>query len=150
MTESSDEESEIKGVIPPYYNLIIGILQGIYEAWDRGDYITALKRSLRLVVFLPNKLKKQLKEEKDNIQKTLDLSKNVTQHSFASTHRAMGISLNYTANKFLEGFVDKITSLMDKEHILTEGYGIPTISRSMHDFQMTVDKTRYQKEKETE
>jgi hypothetical protein len=150
MTESREEEQEIKGVIPPYYSLIIGILQGIYEAWDREDYITALKRSLRIVTFLPNKLKIQLKEEKSNIQKALEKSRNVNQYTYASTRRAITNALNYTSEKFLDYWVDKITSLMDKEHILTEGYGIPTISHSMQDFQMTVDRARYRKEQEAE
>jgi glutathionyl-hydroquinone reductase len=110
------EDAEIKSIIPNYYNLIIDKLNKIYDAWDKNLTNLALSRALKLIPFLPRKLKKQLNPEKTRI----------------STELQNGIKdIKKIAEKELEPLVDKITDNLDEAHLLTQNYGIPTRKSSI-------------------
>jgi hypothetical protein len=136
------EDAEIKGVIPNYYNLIIDKLNKIYEAWDNNNINIALFRTLKLIPFLPRKIKNQLNPERIRIQKDLDAISQTNGFNFSNAQEKVMYKVKTISIKEFEPLIDKVTSLLDQEHLLTQNYGIPTKSRSMKDLQLTVDTAR--------
>lgn len=119
MTEA-EEEQEIRGVIPNYYVLITDKLNKIYDAWDKNNVELALNRALKLVPFLPRKLKKQLAEEKQKIQSMLGKAQAISGFDCATLDRERGVRVRITAHSMLENFIDKITTLLDEAGLLTQ------------------------------
>lgn len=139
------EDAEIKNVIPPYYGLIIDKLNRIFFLWDEvQDEIAALQCAIRLVLFLPRKLKKQLETQTTEIQKELDKASNGVGYNLIVANQRINNATSFVAHKHLAKYVNTITNLLDQEHMLTQSYGIPTRARSMGDIQKTVDIARYQ------
>ena len=109
----------------------------------------ALDLALKLTVFLPRKLKFKINIEKDRINKRIN-SITITSYHRNLIDRELQRVAKRVANEELEAFVDKITTLLDENRMLTQSFGLPTISHSMKDLQSTVDKARYDKEHEGE
>lgn len=141
-------DAEIKGVIPNYYNLIIDKLNKIYDAWDNDNTIQALDRTLKLIPFLPRKLKKELKPEKEEIKKALKSAKETNGFNYQNAKETQWKNVKDVANAKFEPLIDKLTDLLDESHLLTQSYGIPTKTRGMGEIQKTVDTARYQAEGE--
>lgn len=120
------QDAEIKGVIPNYYNLIIDKLNRIYEAWDQNNLSLALFRTLRLIPFLPRKLKNALKPDKDRIEDQLKNSANTGGHDFDNATEKAMYRIRKVAQKEFEPLLDKLTSLLDESHLLTQSYGVPS------------------------
>lgn len=137
------EDAEIKGVIPNYYNLIIDKLNKIYEAWDNNNQTLALTRAMRLIPFLPRKIKKQIIQDKDNIQKQFDAISGTKGYNLSNAAELANYRIKMIAVKEVEPFINKLTDLLDQEHLLTQSYGIPTKARGMGDIQKTVDIARH-------
>jgi hypothetical protein len=141
------ENAEIRNVIPPYYGFIIDKLNRIFYLWDEAqNEALALRCALRLTKFLPRKLKNQLREETDKIKTELEIASKGIGYNFQTANRNINQSLAIVAHKYLENYVNKLTDLLDQEHMLTQSYGIPTRSRGMGDIQRTVDQARYNTE----
>ena len=140
------EDAEIRGVIPNYYVFIMGRLNRIAELEDLNNLPLALDTALKAIKYLPRKLKKQIDPEKTRIQKRIT-SEAQTEGYFENTNiRAINHILRQISREEEEAFVDKITTLLDAEHLLTQSYGVPTRARGMNDIQHTVDKARYDEE----
>ena len=143
---SADEEPEIKSVYPSYYSLmIVGKLDGIYDAWDQNLYSKAMHRALKLIPFLPPRIKKRIQAEKQRIQQALLNTQKVIGYSYASTARLSQRATDRIAYDTIESFVDKLTDLLDEAHLLTESYGVPTVSRGMKEFQLEVDLAKHKR-----
>lgn len=138
------EDAEIKGVIPNYYNLIIDKLNKIYDAWDNDNTIQALDRTLKLIPFLPRKLKKELKTDKDEIRNALKTAKESNGYNYQNAKETQWKNVKDVATAKFEPLIDKLTNLLDESHLLTQSYGIPTRARGMGDIQRTVDIARYE------
>lgn len=117
------ESHEIKGIFPQAYNFYMDKLGKIYDAWDDGDLGLALIRACRLVVFFPPKIKKEIVEEKDRIQMEFKRIAAVKGHDFHTTITAQKRMVYALADRELESFVDRMTSLMDQEGLLTLTFG---------------------------
>lgn len=141
------ENAEIKAVIPSYYGFLITGITQLREYWAKKMYIEALDYAMELTNFLPSKIKDELKEEKEKIRKKLLNNAPINTNSVYARERTRTKEIYQIAAKELEPFVDKIIRLLDQNHLLTEKYGVPTRERSMKDFQMDVDKARYDAEK---
>lgn len=123
------EQPEIKGVIPTYYFIITDKLNKIYEAWDNNDPYLALERALKLVPFLPVKLKKEIAPEKERIRKLFQNS--ISGQDFNSVQLKSSLLRHNTASQEVEPFIDKLTTLLDDNHLLTLSYGVPTRTGSI-------------------
>jgi Fe2+ transport system protein B len=137
------EDAEIRGVIPNYYAFIMGRLNRIAALEDIDNLTLALDCALKSIKYLPRKLKNQIREEYERIQNRI---KNEAQSSgyFSNTiNKEIEKAMKRIALEEENNFVNKITTLLDQEHLLTQSYGIPTRSRSMGDIQKTVDQARY-------
>jgi ribosomal protein L31E len=111
-----------------------------------GNLILALDCALKAVKYLPRKLKNQLKEETLRIKNRINKEAQANSHFTGSLQKTIDRKKYQIANEEEEAFVDKITTFLDAEHLLTQNYGIPTKSRSMSDIQKTVDKARFDSE----
>lgn len=119
-------ETEIRGVIPNYYGLMIDKLNRIYDAWDKNDTYTALQRALKLCSFMPRKIKTELDPEKERIQKRLSSVSTITGYDMAIVKEKVMARLKQISNEELEKFVTTITDQLDENRLLTQGYGVPT------------------------
>lgn len=127
------EEYEIKGVIPNYYAFIIDKLNRIAEAEIYHNYPQALHISLNLAKYLPRKLKQQIQPEKDRIENRLHKEAKVSGF-FRDSMRRQASQLEIIIAKEEEPqFVDRITTLLDEAHLLTQSYGIPTRKAELKD-----------------
>jgi hypothetical protein len=138
------EDAEIKGVIPNYYVFIMGRLNRIAALEDIGNLPLALDCALKTVKYLPRKLKNQIIEEKKKIQKRIATEAKSTEYFCNTSKRDVEAKMRKIALDEEETFVDKITTLLDQEHLLTQNYGIPTKARGMGDIQRTVDTARHE------
>lgn len=138
------EDAEIRGVIPNYYAFIIDKLNRIYDAEDKNNYPLALDRALKLTKFLPRKLKKEIVEDVKRIRQRLITEAKIDGYFLDSMLKERNKIVYNIAYQEEDKFMDKMTSLLDQEHLLTQSYGIPTRARSMGDIQRTVDVARYQ------
>lgn len=136
------ENAEIKGVIPNYYSFIIDKLNRIANYEIERNYPMALHTALNLAKYLPRKLKNQLQPDITEITEKLANIK-VSEYNQNALRKAMDTQIYKISKEAEPKLIDKITTLLDQEHLLTQSYGIPTKSRSMKDFQMTVDEAQY-------
>jgi hypothetical protein len=137
------EDAEIRGVIPNYYAFIMGRLNRIAALEDAGNLTEALECAIQSTKYLPRKLKKQIDEEQKRITKRLRTEAHSNEWFGNMRKKETAAIFQQIAEEEEEGFVDRITTLLDQEHLLTQSYGIPTKARSMGDIQKTVDTARY-------
>lgn len=140
------EDAEIRGVIPTYYSFIVEKLNRIYDAWDKNDFYSALLRSIRLVSFLPRKIKKQILPEKKRIELKLIQAQSIKGRDFNSTQMLLQQRVRQVAMEEVGNFVNLITEMLDQEGLLVMKHGVPTVARGMGDIQRTVDKARFEVE----
>lgn len=140
-------DAEIKGVIPSYYGFLITGLTQIREYWAKRMYVEGMEYALHFTTFLPRKIKKALSEEKQRITLKLTGNSKGRVHNFYELQKSRSKYAYMIAAQELEPYMDKMTTLLDENHLLTQQYGVPTKARSMKEFQMTVDHATYEAEK---
>lgn len=142
-----NDDPEIKGVIPSYYGFLITGITAIREYWAKKQFVEAINYAMNLTTFLPNKIKKELIAEKEKIHREMSVNLRFNSNDITAARKAHDRLVFQVAAKELEPFMDKVISLLDQNNLLTQQYGVPTRSRSMKDFQMTVDHAQYEANK---
>jgi len=119
LVTSENEIGEIRGVIPNYYAFIIDKLNRIANYEIERDYPKALHIALLLVKYLPRKLKNQVQEETTRINKRVG-SIGTTGYYQNMMQRDLERKIYRIASEEEPILVDKLTSLLDQEHLLTQ------------------------------
>ena len=138
------ENSEIRGVIPNYYSFIVDKLNKIAEAENAFNYPLALHIAMNLTRYLPRKLKNQINPDVIRIRERQLRELRTSGYFQSSMNRQLHQKEHMIASQEEPVLIDKLTTLLDQEHLLTQSYGIPTRSKSMGDIQKTVDAARYE------
>jgi len=106
----------------PYYTaFLMDKVNKIYDAWDSEDITLALRRAIRLVVFLPTEMKKELEADVEDIQKDMMKAYRVKGVDFHTDQLARNREARRVATQYLEPFVDELIDLLDKNHYLEPG-----------------------------
>ncbi len=111
MPEEELTPAEAKGY---YAGFLIDKLNKIYDAWDQGDPELALRRSLRLTLALPRKLKEKIREDVHTIKKDMESVYRLQGSDFYTTELRRNKRSVEVASHYLAGFVDKLTDLLDE------------------------------------
>jgi len=111
---------EVKAVMPTYISFLMGRLTEIWQAWDSGDPEFALRKSCRLVLFLPRDLKKKMREDVQLISKEMNWAYNLNSADFFTTNLIRNRQGRMTAARRLPPFIDKITDLLDERGFYLE------------------------------
>jgi len=111
---SDNDFDKVKDIMPNYSSFLIRRLEEIWQAWDNGNLEESLRRALRLVVFLPKKLKKKLGEEKKTITKDLNAAYRVQGVDWYTRQQNRNREARRVAMLFLEPFVNEMTDWLDE------------------------------------
>ncbi len=101
-----------------YGGFLIVALTRIYEAWNEGDVQAALRRALRLALFLPKELKDKIAEDVRTISKDMTSAMNLQGSDFYTTELRRNKRTDQVAQYHLAPFVDKLTDLLDERGYL--------------------------------
>lgn len=124
-------ETEIKSMVPNYYSFIMKILNEIWDAEDINNYPLAMERACRLIKYLPEKGKRELTEERERIEKRLKKEVHVTSFFANINNKQAQRQIAKIAKEEEPEFINKITTWLDKVHLLTQSYGVPTRTGSL-------------------
>jgi len=112
----------IKQPALPYYTaFLMDKVNKIYDAWDLENITLALRRATRLVAFLPRKMKKQMLEDVEDIEKAMMKAYRVKGVDFHTDQLARNREARRVASLYLEPFVNKLIDLLDENHYLEPG-----------------------------
>ena len=112
----------IKQPALPYYTaFLMDKVNKIYDAWDSEDITLALRRATRLVAFLPRKMKKEMLEDVEDIEKDMMKAYRVKGVDFHTDQLARNREARRVASLYLEPFVNKLIDLLDENHYLEPG-----------------------------
>jgi len=115
-----DKKIDPDKVMPTYSGFLIKRLNEIWEAWDEGDPEFALRRSCRLTLFLPTKLKTELKSDLLKITQAMNTAYNLQGSDFFLTHLRRNRKGREVATILLPNFIDYIMDLLDQWGYLVE------------------------------
>lgn len=105
----------------PYTFFLFKRIDQIYEAWDEADLELALRRALRLVVFLPNDIKDALWPKKEEITKKMRDTSQIQSVDFFTSHLVRNKASFRVAMFYLEPFVDEMVRRLDEKKWLERG-----------------------------
>ena len=105
----------------PFVFFLFKGITGIYEAWDEGSYEVALRRALRLTVFLPSDIKEALKEDKEEVLRELNKAYRISGVDFFTTHQVRNRAARRVSVYYLEPYVDEMIRLLDEKQWLERG-----------------------------
>jgi hypothetical protein len=109
----------IKLVTAPYVAFLFDKINKVYDAWDTGDTELALKRALRIVLFLPRSLKTQLEGDYKYIKKEMQTAYDHSQsNDFFDQQLRQGKAAREKARQLLEPFVDKLIDAIDEAGLI--------------------------------
>jgi len=105
----------------PYTVFLFKGIMDIYEAWDEGNVEFALRRALRLVVFLPTDIKKALWPDKEKIEKDLAQAYKTQGVDWYTRQQNRNRAARRVAWYHIEPFVDEMVRLLDEKGWLERG-----------------------------
>jgi len=105
----------------PYTVFLFKGIMDIYEAWDEGNVEFALRRALRLVVFLPSDIKKALWDDKKRIEKDLGQAYKTAGVDWYTRQQNRNRAARRVAGYYIEPFVDEMVQLLDEKGWLERG-----------------------------
>jgi len=109
----------IKQPALPYYTaFLMDKVNKIYDAWDLENITLALRRATRLVAFLPRKMKKEMLEDVEDIEKAMMKAYRVKGVDFHTDQLARNREARRVASLYLEPFVNKLMDLLDENDYL--------------------------------
>jgi hypothetical protein len=110
----------------PYYTaFLMDKINKIYDAWDDDNQPLALRRALRLVTFLPKKMKTVLAEDVAEIEADMHQAYRMKGVDFHTNQLARNKTARSVATLYLEPFVDKLVDLLDEHDYLEAGGAHP-------------------------
>lgn len=109
---------EVKAVMPTYISFLMGRLIEIWQAWDEGELVTALRKACRLVTFLPTDLKKKLMDKVKIIKAEMRKANQVEGSDYYIGLIVKNKKNMQTAYKYLDPFVDDLVTLLDQRGYL--------------------------------
>jgi len=107
-------------VMPTYSGFLIMRLGEIWKAWDDGDPEFSLRRACRLTLFLPDKLKEELRNDLVKITQAMNQAYNLSGSDFFLTHLRRNRKGREIATILLPNFIDFLMSLLDQWGYLAE------------------------------
>jgi len=107
-------------VQPSYNSFLIGKLQQIWDAWDRGDPEFALDRTCRFTVFLTPEIKEVIKDDLFKVNEARRKAYNLQGSDFFLTQVKRNRKGREVAIILLPRFLDEIVNLLDKWGLLRE------------------------------
>ena len=105
----------------PYTVFLFKSIMGIHDAWDQGNVEFSLRRALRLVVFLPNDIKKALWDDKKKIEKDLKQAYRTQGVDWYTRQQNRNRQARRVASFYIEPFFDKMIRLLDQKGWLERG-----------------------------
>ena len=109
---------EVKAVMPTYISFLMGRLIEIWQAWDGNDPEFALRKAIRLVLFLPKDLKKKMEDEANSITKEINQAYNVGGVDWYTRQQNRNRAARSIAVQRLPSFLDKMVELLDERGYL--------------------------------
>jgi len=117
---SQKTEKEVKGVVPTYIGMLMAKINLIYDDWVDGDVESALRRACLLYYFLVDELKKQLKDDVQQINKELVHAYNLQGTDFFTSRLMRNRRGRQIAASKLPSLIDKMISLFDSRDYLEQ------------------------------
>jgi len=105
----------------PYTFFLFKSIAGIHESWINGDVRLALSEACKLVVFLPNDIKKALWSDRKQILHDLRWASGRTGSNFFTTQVVRNQQAKKVAYHYIEPFMDKMMRLLDAKGWLERG-----------------------------
>jgi len=118
---SEPTPKEVRGVVPSYIGLLMGIIHQIWTAWDDEDLELGLKRACRLYYLMVDKLKEQLSDDVERITKEMNRAYRLQGVDFYTTQLKRNRVAKAVAFQRLEPFMDKMVRLLDDKGWLERG-----------------------------
>ena len=117
---SEKTPKEVRGVVPTYIGFLMGKINIIYDHWAEGDVESALRRTCLLYYFLVDKLKKELNEDVQKINKELLQAYNLQGTDFFTSQIMRSRKGRQIATARLPSLIDKMMSLFDGRDYLEQ------------------------------